>query len=144
MRLAGFRVDCFCRGPWRDLFNTRNSLSWFLMVEQPVRRREQRQGVVKVNAGARLVMERASFSLGRQTPARRSTLIPSTPLRGTPRAAALRSFYIEYILCGVFPPSHYVSRTHCRSPAFSHACALAWMSMNVEVVKGAKFLHGVH
>jgi hypothetical protein len=28
-------------------------------------------------------MERASFSLGRQTPARRRTLIPSTPLRGT-------------------------------------------------------------
>jgi hypothetical protein len=51
--------------------------------------------VVKVNAGAKLVMERASFSLGRQTPARRSTLIPSAPLRGTPRAAALRSFYIS-------------------------------------------------
>jgi hypothetical protein len=33
--------------------------------------------VVKVNAGARLVMDRASFSLGRQTPAR-SHLIPST------------------------------------------------------------------
>jgi hypothetical protein len=49
--------------------------------------------VVKFNAGARLVMERASFSLGRQTPARRSTLIPSTSLRGTRRAAALRSFY---------------------------------------------------
>jgi len=55
----------------------------------------QRQGMVKVNAGARLVMERASFSLRRQTPARRSTLIPSTLLRGTPRAAALRSFYIS-------------------------------------------------
>jgi len=68
-----------------------------LVVEKPVRKREQRQGVVKVNAGARLVMERASFSLGRQTPARRSTLIPSTPLRGTPRAAALRSFYIPLV-----------------------------------------------
>ena len=33
-------------------------------------------------------------SLGRQAPARRRTLIPSTLLRGTPRAAALRSFYI--------------------------------------------------
>ena len=97
MRLAGFRVDCFCRGPWRDLFNTRNSLSWFLVVEQPVRRREQRQGVVKVNAGARLVMERASFSLEKQTPARRSTLIPSTPVRGTPRGEALRSFYISLV-----------------------------------------------
>ena len=67
-----------------------------------MRRREQRQGVVKVSAGARLVMERASFSLGRQTPARRSTLIPSTSLmgrerEGTPRAAALRSFYISLV-----------------------------------------------
>jgi hypothetical protein len=53
--------------------------------------------VVKVNAGARMVMERASFSLGQQTPARRSTLIPSTPLRGTPRAATLRSFYISLV-----------------------------------------------
>ena len=33
-------------------------------------------------------------SLGRQAPARRRTLIPSTLLRGTPRAEALRSFYI--------------------------------------------------
>jgi hypothetical protein len=33
------------------------------VVEKPVRRREQRQGVVKVNAGARLVMEHASFTL---------------------------------------------------------------------------------
>ena len=41
-----------------------------------------------------LVMERASFSLGQQAPARRRTLIPSTLLRGTPRAAALRSFYM--------------------------------------------------
>jgi hypothetical protein len=43
-----------------------------------------------------LVMERASssFSLGRQAPVRRRTLIPSTLLRGTPRAEALRSFYI--------------------------------------------------
>ena len=53
--------------------------------------------MVKVNAGATLVMERASFSLGRQTPVRRSTLIPSIPLRGTPRAAALRSFYISLV-----------------------------------------------
>ena len=41
------------------------------------------------------VMERASFSLGRQTPAPRSTLIPSNPLQGTPRASALRSFYLS-------------------------------------------------
>ena len=55
--------------------------------------------MVKVNAGARLVlvMERASFSAGRQTPARRSTLIPSTPLWGTPRAAALCLFYIPLV-----------------------------------------------
>ena len=26
MSLAGFRIDCSCRGPWRDLFNKRNSL----------------------------------------------------------------------------------------------------------------------
>ncbi len=53
------------------------------------------QGVVKVNAGARLVTERASFSLEWQPPACRSTVIPNTPLRGTSRAAALRSFYIS-------------------------------------------------
>ena len=29
-------------------------------------------------------------------------------------------------------------------PRFPHACMLAWMYMNVEVVKGAKFLHEVH
>jgi hypothetical protein len=59
-------------------------------------------------------------------PARRSTLIPSTPLRGTPRAAALRSFsgdskgsslalvlyfLVLYSLCFVMF-SHYVSRAH--------------------------------
>ena len=27
-------------------------------------------------------------------------------------------------------------RTHCRSPVVPHACAFAWMYMNVEVVKG--------
>jgi hypothetical protein len=31
------------------------------------------------------------------SPARRSTLIPSTPLRGNPRAAALRLFYIPLV-----------------------------------------------
>jgi hypothetical protein len=75
------------------LVNFQIPILYLLVVEKPVRRREQRQGVVKVNAGARLVMERASFSLGRQTPAHRSTLIPSTPLRGAPRAAALLVLY---------------------------------------------------
>ena len=74
--------------------------------------------MVKVNAGERLVMERASFSLERQTPARRSTLILSTPLRGTPRAAALRSFYISLfntvcVLCGLaLRISHQSFRRH--------------------------------
>jgi hypothetical protein len=55
--------------------------------------------------GVRLVMERASLSLGRQAPARRRTLIPSTLSRGTPRAAALRSFYASLfnIVCVVCP-----------------------------------------
>jgi hypothetical protein len=94
--------------------------------KRPVRRREKRQGVVKVNAAASLVMDRARFSLGRQTPARRSTLIPSTPLRGIPRAAALRSFYdflgLYSLCCGV--SSHYVPRTH--PPTLrSHSCPRA-------------------
>jgi hypothetical protein len=80
------RFACMCPSP----SSIPNSMWSFV-------RSEQRQGVDKVNAGARLVMERASFSLGRQTPARRSTLIPSTPLRGTPRAAALRLFYISLV-----------------------------------------------
>ena len=42
------------------------------------------------------------------------------------------------------PPSHYVSHTHCRSPAVPHARALACMSVMVEGVKGAKFFHEVH
>jgi hypothetical protein len=42
-------------------------------------------------------MERASFSLGRRTPARSSTLIPvrAPSCEGLPRAEALRSFYIS-------------------------------------------------
>jgi hypothetical protein len=40
--------------------------------------KSKEQGVVKGKAGARLVMERASFSLGRQAPARRRTSIRST------------------------------------------------------------------
>jgi hypothetical protein len=31
--LAGFRVDCSCRGPWRDLFYKRNSLSLDLSLD---------------------------------------------------------------------------------------------------------------
>jgi hypothetical protein len=61
------------------------------------KRAEARRGQGQCWGEARLVMERASFSLGWQTPARRSTLIPSTPLRGTPRAADLRSFYISLV-----------------------------------------------
>ena len=52
-----------------------------------------------------LVMERASFSLGRQAPARRRTLIPSTLLRGTPRAGALRpSIFLFNTVCVVSSP----------------------------------------
>ena len=66
--------------------------------------------------------ERASSSLGQQAPARTSTLTPSTLLRGT----ALRSFYVIYTPRFVFlPPSHYLFRTHCRSPAVPSARALA-------------------
>jgi len=43
------------------------------------------------------VKERASSSLGRQALARTSTLTPSTLLRGTPRAAALRSVYVNTV-----------------------------------------------
>ena len=66
--------------------------------------------VTSLNLG--LVMDRATFSLGRQAPACRRTLIPSTLMRGTPRAAGLRSLYFlaSYSLC--FVVSHYVSRTH--------------------------------
>jgi hypothetical protein len=82
--------------------------------------------VVKVNAGARLVMERASFSLGRQAPARRRTLIPSTLLRGTPRAAALRSPYGSsfntVLLC---PRTTYLAPTRQPSAVpFARALAL--------------------
>ena len=56
---------------------------------------------------------------------------PEHPLAGDSKGRSL-----ALVLCLIhfvwrLPPSHYVSRTHCRSPAFSHACALAWMSMNV-------------
>ena len=69
-------------------------------------------------------MERASLSPGRRAPARRRTLIPSTLLRGTPGADALRSFYIH--------------------PAVNPARLLAMNVLNVEEEKGAKFLHEVH
>ena len=64
-----------------------------------MRRREQRQGVVKVSAGARLVMERASFSLGTANPGAQKHFDPEHLLdgEGTPRAAALRSFYISLV-----------------------------------------------
>ena len=71
------------------------------------------------------MMERARFFLGRKAPAIKRTLIPSTLSRGTPRAAALRSFYIQYSLCSVLLPSHYVFRTHCQLPAVPDARALA-------------------
>jgi len=48
----------------------------------------------------------ASFSLGRQSPARKRTLIPSILLRGTQgrRVEALRSFYIKYSCVVSFLP----------------------------------------
>jgi hypothetical protein len=39
-------------------------------------------------------MQRASFSLGRQTPARRSTLIPSTLLQGASKGRSLALVFI--------------------------------------------------
>ena len=71
---------------------------------------------------------------------------PEHPLardsKGRSLALLLYSCLIQSVSCR--PPSHYVSRTHCRSPAVPHARALACMSVMVEVVKGAKFLHEVH
>jgi hypothetical protein len=71
---------------------------------------------------------------------------PEHPLardsKGRNLALLLYSCLIQYVSCR--PPSHYVSRTHCLSPAVPHACTLACMSVMVEVVKGAKFLHEVH
>ena len=71
---------------------------------------------------------------------------PEHPLardsKGRSLALPLYSCLIKFVSCR--PPLHYVSRTHCRSPAVPHARALACMSVMVEVVKGAKFLHEVH
>jgi len=71
---------------------------------------------------------------------------PEHPLardsKGRRLALLLYSCLIQFVSCR--PASHYVSRTHCRSPAVPHARALACMSVMVEVVKGAKFLHEVH
>jgi hypothetical protein len=72
--------------------------------------------------------------------------LPEHPLvrdsKGRSLVILLYSCLIQFVSCR--PPSHYVSRTHCRSPAVPHARALACMSVMVEVVKGAKFLHEVH
>ncbi len=108
-----------------------------------MRRREQRQGVVKVSAGARLVMERASFSLGRQTPARRSTLIPSTSLMGRglqgqqPCARFIFPWLIQFVLWRVFAlrtshPSQAVPTT-----LHSHFCPRARHEM-LYGLRGAK------
>ena len=80
-----------------------------------VRWRESREQKARRGQGqgwGGLVMERASFSLGRQAPARRRTLIPSNLMRGTPRAEASRSFYIQYSLCCVaLPRTMYLAPT---------------------------------
>jgi hypothetical protein len=55
------------------------------VVEQPVRIREQRQGVVKVNAGARLVMERASLA----NPGAQKHFDPEHPLAGDSKGSSL-------------------------------------------------------
>ena len=78
-----------------------------------MRRREQRQGVVKVSAGARLVMERASFSPGRRAPARRRTLTPSTLLRGTPGAVWPCARFISLFNTGCIVSC---ARTMCLAP----------------------------
>jgi hypothetical protein len=67
-----------------------------------VRWRESREQKARRGQGqgwGGLVMERASFSLGRQAPARRRTLIPSTLLRGTPREEAYLVTYEEEDAC---------------------------------------------
>jgi hypothetical protein len=68
-----------------------------------VKRHSKEQGVAKVNAGARLVMELASFSLGRQTRPAQRTLIPSTfremeGLQGQ-QPCAVSIFLVKYSLC---------------------------------------------
>jgi hypothetical protein len=60
-------------------------------------------------------MERASFSLGRQAPASAENFDPEHLSRdgGTPRAEALRSFYIPHLstICLVFPRTTYHAST---------------------------------
>jgi len=76
-------------------------------------------------------------------PGAQKNLDPEHPLArdSKGRSLALVLYLIQFVSCR--PPSHYVSRTHCRSPAVSHVRTLACMFVNVEVVKGAKFLHEV-
>jgi hypothetical protein len=71
--------------------------------------------------------------------------------KGRSLALVLYPCLIQYSLRGVVPSHyeeedacHYVSRTHCRSPAVPFARTLACMSLNVEEEKGATFLREVH
>ena len=65
---------------------------------------------------------------------------PEHPLardsKGRSLALLLYSCLIQSVSCR--PPSHYVSRTHCRSPAVPPARALACMSVMLEGVKRSK------
>ena len=60
-----------------------------------------------------LVMKRASFSLGRQALAHRRTLIPSTLLRGTPRAEPPCARFIFNTVCvaSLLPRTMYFAPT---------------------------------
>jgi hypothetical protein len=73
-------------------------------------------------------------------PGAQKNLDPEHPLardsKGRSLALLLYSCLIHFMSCR--PPSHYVSRTHCRSPAFPHVRALACMSFIIEEVKGSK------
>jgi hypothetical protein len=62
--------------------------------------------------------------------------------KGSSLALVLYLCLIQFVLCR--RPSHYVFRTHCRSPAVPPARALACMSLSIEEEKGAKFLREVH
>jgi hypothetical protein len=97
-----------------------------------------RSGLGRVGDGAREILP---WTAG---PGAQKNFDPEHPLErdSKGRSLALVLYSIQFVSCR--PPSHYASRTHCRSPAVPHARALAFMSVNVEVVKGAKFLHEVH
>jgi len=139
-RLAAWQRDCFFLSSESQEERLRGLLFSGVVKKRAEARRGQGQG------WGGLVMECASFSLGRQAPARKRTLIPSTLLRGTPRAESLRSFYFSLFnaFCVVWSRTTYLAPTRQPSDVpFARALALQ-CSIWVEEVRGAKFLREVH